>query len=186
MLVSSAKVAILLFLTAGTLAQERATGSVRRQQSNVRYSARSRKETVAKISHQDDGYTLLTLLRNIELPGSEQALTGRMPAGARFVPYSEKTFTASVSTSVEVTDEAFAVFQNSIDEEVSRDQTLTSAFGGNTDLNVDCEAGQEGVLYWYPLYTIYQGVFTPSGDRVDFNIPVNSTLGTSFGVRCFD
>ena len=109
-----------------------------------------------------------------------------MPAGARFVPYSEKTFTARVSTSVEVTDEAFAVFQNSIDEEVSRDQTLTSEFGGDTDLNVDCEAGQEGVLYWHPLYTIYQGVFTPSGDRVDFNIPVNSTLGTSFGVRCFD
>jgi hypothetical protein len=152
----------------------------------VQSKALPRIATIAKASNQDDGYTLLATMRNVQLPGSEQALTARMPAGARFVPYSERILTARVSTSVEVTDEAFAVFQNSIDEEVSRDQTLTSAFGGNTDLNVDCEAGQEGVLYWYPLYTIYKGVFTPSGDRVDFNIPVNSTLGTSFDVRCFD
>jgi hypothetical protein len=89
--------------------------------------------------------------------------------------------------SVEVTDEAFALFQDSIDAEVSRDTTSTSpVWEGNTNVNVDCEEGQEGVIYWEPLYTIYQGRFTPSGDRFDFSIPDNSTVGTSgFGVRCF-
>jgi hypothetical protein len=90
---------------------------------------------------------------------------------------------------VEVTEAGFALFQNSIDnaEEVSRDATSTPAFSGNTNLNIDCEDGQEGVVYWYPLGTIYSGVFAPSGDRVDISIPDNSTVGASnFGVRCFD
>ena len=147
-----------------------------------------REKTLAKDSHQDDGFTLLSVSRNVRLPNSEEALTGRLPANARFIPYSEEIFTAHASVPAEVTEAGFALFQSSLDdaEEVSRDATSTSAFNGNTDLNIDCEDGQEGVVSWYPLGTIYQGSFTPSGDRVDISIPDNSTSGTMLGVRCFD
>jgi len=110
-----------------------------------------------------------------------------MPAGAKFIPRLDEPFTARVSTSVEVSNEAFSVFQASIDEEVSRDQIASSASGVNINLNVDCQNGQAGIIYWYPLYTIYRGEFTPSGNNVDFNIPDNSTVGASnFYVRCVD
>lgn len=84
---------------------------------------------------------------------------------------------------MEVGASFFELFSASVSAEVSQDQTSTSAVGINVE--VDCDSGQMGIIYWYPLYTLYQGHFTPSGDFVDIWIPDNSATGTSnFGVQC--
>lgn len=115
--------------------------------------------------------------------GTEQAITGELTAGSRYETEESTSVTTGVSASVEVGASFFELFSTSVSAEVSQDQTSTSAVG--IEVNVDCDSSQMGIIYWYPLFTLYQGYFTPSGDYMNFYIPDNSASGTSnFGVRC--
>jgi hypothetical protein len=123
--------------------------------------------------------------QNVRFPGSEQAVTGRLTAGSSYTTEEATSVTTGVSASVEISAGFFAIFEASIGAEISQDQTSTSLVG--IDVLVDCDPGQEGIIIWYPLFTLYQGEFTPSGTNVDIYIPNNSATGTSnFGVRCVD
>lgn len=90
-----------------------------------------------------------------------------------------------VSASVEAGASFFEIFSASVTAETSYDQTSTSPV--RLIINIDYKAGQDGIVYIYPLSTLYQGKYTPSGDYVDWYIPDTSATGTSnFDVRCLD
>lgn len=119
----------------------------------------------------------------VQKPGSELPVTGKLTSGSSIELTEESSTTTGVSISTDVSAGLFEIFEASIGTEVSREKTSTSAVG--LTINVDCNSGQQGVIYWYPLYTLYQGKYEPSGDSVDFWIPDDSVEGTStFGVTC--
>lgn len=119
----------------------------------------------------------------VQKPNSELPVSGKLTSGSSVELSEETSTTTGVSISADVSAGLFEIFEASIGTEVSREQTSTSAVG--TTIVVDCNSGQQGVIYWYPLYTLYQGKYEPSGDSVDFWIPDDSLEGTSsFGVTC--
>lgn len=123
------------------------------------------------------------LQNNVQIPGTEGAVTGRLTAGSTYTTTQSEALTIGTSASVEVGASFFEIFSASVNAEVSQETTSTSTSG--IDVLVDCESGQEGIIYWYPVFTVYQGRYTPSGDNVDFYIPDNSASGQSnFGIRC--
>lgn len=121
--------------------------------------------------------------QRVQLRGTEQAVSGELTAGSTVTLTQESSTTTGVSVSAEVSAGLFEIFEASISTEVSASQTATSAWG--IEVNVDCNSGQQGIIYWYPLFTLYQGRFEPSGDIVDFYIPDDSVAGTTnFDVTC--
>jgi hypothetical protein len=119
----------------------------------------------------------------VRLTGTERAVSGEVTAGTVLPIREDSSVTTGISVSAELSAGFFDLFSASIGTEVSAEQTSTSSYGMN--INVDCKSGQMGVVYWYPLFTLYQGRFEPSGQYVDFYIPDDSVAGTSnFGVNC--
>jgi hypothetical protein len=119
----------------------------------------------------------------IEKPGEEFAIHGGMPAGSSHMIREDETVSSGISTSMEMGASFFEIFTASVGVEISQEQSSTSSFG--TTILADCEPGQTGVIYWKPLFTLYQGKWTPSGNYVDIWVPDDPEVGRSnFGVRC--
>jgi hypothetical protein len=119
----------------------------------------------------------------IEQPGVEYAIKGGVPASSTHTITESETVSTGFSASMEMSAGFFEIFTASVGAEISQEQSSTSSFG--TSIFVNCEPGQTGVIYWRPLFTLYQGQWMPSGKYVDIWVPDDSEVGRSnFGVRC--
>ncbi|KAK5165443.1 uncharacterized protein LTR77_008972 [Saxophila tyrrhenica] len=131
----------------------------------------------------DDDFTLVVKKDSAERGGI--AVTGRLPAGSKYTVTHEDSHTTGITTSASAEAGFFDIFSVSVSLEVSQEFTTTNSYG--VDVNVDCESGQYGEVYWYPLYTIYSGFYTPSRTNADWYIPEDSRKsGSNYRVRCLE
>lgn len=95
----------------------------------------------------------------------------------------ENSQTTGVETSAEGGFDFFEIFSASVSITTSYDTTTSSTEGVN--VYVDCDDGEEGMIYWYPLFTAYRGYYTPSQTEGDWFIPEDSPeSGTNYRVHC--
>lgn len=85
--------------------------------------------------------------------------------------------TTGISTSASLEAGFFDIFSASVSVSVSQDYTVSS--GTAVTINIDCTAGQEGQIFWYPLYDVYSGFFTPSNTNAEYAIPQDNNLSTT-------
>lgn len=131
---------------------------------------------------QDDDFTLVVQSRSVEREGLQ--VTGKLPAGSSFTITEESSQTTSISSSVGLEAGFFDIFSASVSLEVSSSYTASS--GTSVTIFVDCESGQSGQIFWYPLYDVYSGFFTPSNTNAEYAIPQDSQASkTNYRVKCF-
>lgn len=58
-----------------------------------------------------------------------------------------------------------------------RDFTFSS--GTEAEVNLDCLPSQSGQIFWYPLYYVYSGFFTPSNTNAEYTISQDNGLSAT-------
>ncbi|KAL3961230.1 hypothetical protein ACCO45_002753 [Purpureocillium lilacinum] len=129
----------------------------------------------------DNSATLSVVTNNVEAPNSRQQVTGRLPAGSSYTTTETDTKTVGIQSSFGLEAGFFDLFTASASLTVSTDYSVSSATG--ITILIQCKDGQQGVLYWSPLFDRFQGNFNPSGDAYDVYIPMSESAG-SYDVEC--
>ncbi|KAI5368194.1 hypothetical protein Slin14017_G032300 [Septoria linicola] len=118
----------------------------------------------------DTGYTIVNQASAVVLTQFRKKIAGPLSATSEvnFGQYEEQT--TGIETSLSVGAGPFDIFSVEASVSVSQDYTV----GSSRDVNVVCpctDPTQSCIVYWTPLFDVYQGFFTPSMTSVDFNIP---------------
>lgn len=118
---------------------------------------------------------------NIENDGARMQVSGQLPAGSDFIEQSTETFSYSMEISASVT----SGFLGIIEVTVSASYSQSYQYSRTTGLNVyvDCEPGQNGIVYYYPLQRQVQGIGHPSGEYLTIWIPQENGFG-NYHVQC--
>lgn len=88
--------------------------------------------------------------RSVEREGIQ--ITGRLPANSMYMVTQEDSKSTSVSVSADVGASFFEFFSASIGTEVTEEQTTSNSVG--ISVNIPCNVGQSGQVFWYPLYDV--------------------------------
>lgn len=123
-----------------------------------------------KVKRQDPTFYLTFSAFGVPKANNRDQVSPRLPAGSSWTYQSSEGFSHSVATSVGADAGLFSVFTAS----VSIETTLTTSYEvtSGVDVLVDCAQGQNGVIYYEPLYNYYEGYYSNSNDRIDdFWIP---------------
>lgn len=103
--------------------------------------------------------------------GDMIAVTGRLPAGSMYTIQDSDSQTVGVSASVTVEAGFFDLFDASASVSVDASDTVMSTTGVN--VNVDCDSGQEGIIYLVPTFTEYVTICTSNGNtEIDVYAPI--------------
>ncbi|KAB5545525.1 hypothetical protein GE09DRAFT_1243184 [Coniochaeta sp. 2T2.1] len=129
----------------------------------------------------DNSATLSVVTRNVAAPNSRQQVTGRLPAGSSYTTTQGDERSTGISSSFGLEAGFFDLFTASAGITVETSYTVTSSVG--ITVVIQCDNGQQGILYWSPLFNRYQGNFQPSGDAYDVWIPLADSAG-SYDVEC--
>jgi len=129
----------------------------------------------------DNSATVSSVSANVEAPNSRQQITAELPAGSSYTTTTTDTKTTGISSSFGLEAGFFDIFTASADITVSTDYSISSTTGVTVD--VQCENGQQGIVYWAPLFDWFQGTFEPSGDAFSVYIPIADTAG-AYDVDC--
>lgn len=127
-------------------------------------------ETEEIVKRQDPSFILTFSAFGVAKPNNRDQVTPRLPAGSSWTYQTSEGFSHSVATSVGVDVGLFEIFTAS----VSITTTLETSYDVTSGVTVlvDCAQGQNGVIYYEPLYDYYEGYYSSSNDRIDdFWIP---------------
>lgn len=101
-------------------------------------------------AQDDTGFQLVVSSRSVEREGVQ--ITGRLPAGSMYMVQQTDSKSTSVSVSAEVGGGFFEFFSASIGTTVTAEQSTSNTVG--ISVNIPCENGQSGQVFWYPLYDV--------------------------------
>lgn len=110
-----------------------------------------------------------------------QRVAGPLPSGSQYTITESEAKTTGIESSFEAGGSFFEIFSVSAGLSISEDYTVTSTTG--LSVNVDCPEGQTGIVFWQPIFDVYQGFGTPSQTSFEVRIPIEIGKG-SYTIRC--
>jgi hypothetical protein len=136
------------------------------------------------VIRQNDGDTESVIVNkklNVVIEAERKRVVGPLPSGSSYMIQESEAQTQGISMSVEFGASFFEIFSASAGLEISQEFTVTSTTG--VTVNVDCPEGQNGIIYWQPIFIVYQGFGRPSMNSFEVRVPSNVGLG-SYSVAC--
>ena len=110
------------------------------------------------------------------------------PGGSEWQMTDEESQSSSVSICAFIGVDLWELFQASTSVSYEMDQSFTHST--TETIPNGCDTDQTGTLYWYPLYTLYNGGFYPDGPfGIEILVPVEEGDGSpagKFDVQCSD
>jgi hypothetical protein len=147
-----------------------------------REHARDFARELSKRQSDDETFEVLVTSRNVvNRNGGRIRVFGPSPSGATYKVENTQAQTSSVSSSASLGVSFFEIFEASVDIEVGFEDTVEETMG--YELVIDCPTGQDGVLYWTPLYTRYVGLYQPSGEQAEWYV-ANGGEQSSYELQC--
>lgn len=117
---------------------------------------------------------------NVEYPDGGK-IVGVAPSGSAYVIRETEEYGYSMSVSASVSAGFADIIEVEVGFEFSASRTYSTTEGFN--VNVDCPSGQDGVIYYYPLFRKVTGVALPSRTELVVWIPMDTNLG-NYRVQC--
>ncbi|QIW99551.1 hypothetical protein AMS68_005069 [Peltaster fructicola] len=117
----------------------------------------------------------------VEKPGTEKAVTGHLPAGSMYTITESDSYSVDVTASVSVEAGFFDPFSASAS--VSVDERYSRMTSHGETINVDCDDGQDGIIYAYPPFTMYAGLCR-SDDNNEIDVWVPAVGHTNYRATC--
>lgn len=100
-------------------------------------------------------YMVIDTFKNFEKDDDMRSVTGRLPTGSSYMIAESDSMSIMVSTSVTVEAGFFDLSDASASVSVGSDYSVQTTTG--VTVKVDCDSGQDGIIYLVPTYTRYFG-----------------------------
>lgn len=126
-------------------------------------------------------YMVIDTFKNSEKDGDMRPVTGRLPAGSSYMIAETDSMSIMVSTSVSVEAGFFDLFSASASVSVGADYSVSTTTG--VTVKVDCDDGQDGIIYLAPTYTRYFGECT-SDNYNPITVYVPGSTQNNYFVQC--
>ncbi|CAK1363951.1 unnamed protein product [Cercospora beticola] len=132
----------------------------------------------------DDGIEVTRTGRSVQRPGFNFAVSPRYPAGSTSTAEVSESQTVGFDAGTEISAGFEGVLSASVSFSVNFESTTTNT--QSVTIPINCSPGQEGQIWWSPLYDLIEGNALPSGDFVQAWFPVNDGISAgNYAIRCF-
>ncbi|KAM3420066.1 hypothetical protein BST61_g3372 [Cercospora zeina] len=140
--------------------------------------------TTKRQQPNDDGVEVTRTGRSVQRPGFDFAVSPRYPAGTTSTAEVSESQTVGFDAGTEVSAGFEGVLSASVSFSVNFESTTTNT--QSVTIPINCSPGQEGQIWWSPLYDLIEGSALPSGDFVQAWFPVNDGISAgNYAIRCF-
>ncbi|KAI1270039.1 hypothetical protein F5Y18DRAFT_434463 [Xylariaceae sp. FL1019] len=173
----------------------RRRGIVTEQVGNVTKASMSRAEYEAlkrdlqepsprsmRLGRRDDtSFTLIQKATQVTNPDVKYQVSANLPAGSTYTIQKSESYTEGVTVSAEVSASFFDIIGTSLSISTTQEWSYTTTEG--FEVPVDCDDGQSGVVYYYPVFNKYDGTAEPSGTFLTIWQSIDGNLG-EYMVTC--
>ena len=118
---------------------------------------------------------IINILLHAPLKERKVRIAGPLPETSAWTVSNSYSHTTGITAGVEMSASFFEMFTASASLEVSQEFTLGNTVGMN--VGIPCN---DGILFWQPLYDVYQVVSLPSQRSYDISIPVADSRDSYF------